>query len=186
MGTRWYKSLQALDIDIARLIKWTLYKCTKVTLNECPFYSKLWARSLCWHCQCSANDGTWPSCGCPLPVCPPLSSPTWDRGSQETLPTSSSHRSHGSTRSNQPSEKILKDLDKEHFNSHVFNTGFSALFSPSVPAGRVSTKKPKAFDSTHSRGGKLTKSSVVTPANSYMYIRETNKNVWKRQTSLYQ
>ena len=142
----------------------------QITLNDCPFYSKLWARSLCWHCQCSANDGTWPSCGCPLPVCPPLSSPTWDRGSQETLPTSSSHRGHGSTRSNRPSEKDLIDLNKEQFSSHIFNSGFFALFSPSVPAGRVFTEKPKGLDYTCSRGGMQSKSSEFNPANSYMYI----------------
>ena len=154
------------------LIKQTLYIYTKVTFNVCPFYSKLWPRSLCWHCQCSANDGTWPSCGCPLPVCPPLSSPTWDRGSQETLPTSSSHRGHGSTRSNWPSEKNLKDLDNEQFNNHIFNTGISTLFSPSVPAGRLLMEKTKGLESTGSRGGKQSKSSAVNPANSYMYIQE--------------
>ena len=84
-------------------------------MNICPFYSKLWARCLCWHCHCLANDGTWPFCDYPLPVCPAQSSPMWDRGFQGKHPISSSHEDNRINGLNQPNEKNLKLLEVDKF-----------------------------------------------------------------------
>ena len=63
----------------------------------------------CWLCRCRANCIAWPSCDCPLLVCPAQSSPKWERGLSGTDQVSSSLEDHVGSQTDPPGERNLRE-----------------------------------------------------------------------------